>query len=209
MRDKGNSQHLFYVTPRQTVLLCTCLPCVLRLVSGIQSQPFTCICGWLTSHLLINDVKLTILQRKQSAFFISKLKNTRTKGKMKGDTSDSSVIQFNSIGNKAKYICHKLKKRRIQKEPASQKCYTWRQSVPVWHSPASSSHKNSCPWWGSNSQPRHGSAANTVYKYRALTDCATGAHTHYRLQSYQNCNHFPYTLVSAQLLELLNASTIL
>ena len=30
-----------------------------------------------------------------------------------------------------------------------------------------------CSRWGSNSQPRH--VSSTVYKYRALTDCATGA----------------------------------
>ena len=30
------------------------------------------------------------------------------------------------------------------------------------------------PRWGSNSQPRH-ILTHTVYKYRALTDCATGA----------------------------------
>lgn len=33
-----------------------------------------------------------------------------------------------------------------------------------------------CSRWGSNSQPRHVSC--TVYKYRALTDCATGAWCH-------------------------------
>ena len=33
--------------------------------------------------------------------------------------------------------------------------------------------KTTCSRWGSNSQPRH--IFCTVYKYRALTDCATGA----------------------------------
>ena len=38
-----------------------------------------------------------------------------------------------------------------------------------WHDPS----KRTCSRWGSNSQPRH--IFCTVYKYRALTDCATGA----------------------------------
>ena len=42
--------------------------------------------------------------------------------------------------------------------------------------------KNSCSRWGSNSQPPHISSCvlyreGTVYKYGALTDCATGALT--------------------------------
>ena len=40
-------------------------------------------------------------------------------------------------------------------------------------------NKTTCSRWGSNSQPRH--IFCTVYKYRALTDCATGA----------NCYLFP------------------
>lgn len=35
----------------------------------------------------------------------------------------------------------------------------------------------SCSNWGSNSQPRHGSVQVLLYKYRALTNCATGAHS--------------------------------
>lgn len=34
----------------------------------------------------------------------------------------------------------------------------------------------SCSRWGSNSQPRHASMQVLLYKYRALTDCATEAH---------------------------------
>ena len=41
----------------------------------------------------------------------------------------------------------------------------------TWH--PSKCKKGSFPRWGSNSQPRH-ILTHTVYKYRALTDCATG-----------------------------------